>query len=509
MKVTCIVPPLHFPVNEFGHGYQPPLGLLAIAGPLVDEGFDVELLDADARHLVISEIIEHVRSACPEVVLIGHSGSMAANPSALQLICEVKLASPATSIVYGGVYPTFAWRQLMLNCPAIDFIVCGEGEETTLALLSTLRLRSHEFRDVAGLVWRLGSKLVRNRSREPMKNLDAVRVAWELVDWSLYPGRHLPGRSAIVQFSRGCPHSCTYCGQWMFWRKWRHRRVDHFVDELEFLRKTHDVRTIWIADENWASDQDIFVELLQAISDRDLGLNIFCAVCADDVIRDARHLHLYRKAGIVCLMMGAESFDDEVLARIGKRNPPSLTARAVRLLRENRILSVVNVIYGLRDETFGSLSRSLMGLRSSSPDFFNALHFTPLGWTKEGRTVSPQSIVQNDQKRWDFRQPVVRPKNFSPLGLALVVKLLELLFYLRPSWLLRNLFEEDAVKRMIIRDATPRLVRVYLQELCGLFGAKFRRNGLSETGDNVKSVQIFDSSKNGLYLHDRQTGAPE
>ena len=62
MRIACIVPPLHFPVNEYGHGYLPPLGLLSLAGPLIDEGHDVTLIDADAGHLQISEVIERRES---------------------------------------------------------------------------------------------------------------------------------------------------------------------------------------------------------------------------------------------------------------------------------------------------------------------------------------------------------------------------------------------------------------------------------------------------------------
>ncbi len=57
MKVVCVVPPVHFLGNEIGHGYLPPLGLLRVAGPLVDAGFTVELLDADASHLSYQHIV--------------------------------------------------------------------------------------------------------------------------------------------------------------------------------------------------------------------------------------------------------------------------------------------------------------------------------------------------------------------------------------------------------------------------------------------------------------------
>jgi anaerobic magnesium-protoporphyrin IX monomethyl ester cyclase len=36
-------------------------------------------------------------------------------------------------------------------------------------------------------------------------------------------------RAVVVQFSRGCPHFCNYCGQRGFWTRWRHRDPVRFV----------------------------------------------------------------------------------------------------------------------------------------------------------------------------------------------------------------------------------------------------------------------------------------
>ena len=56
-----------------------------------------------------------------------------------------------------------------------------------------------------------------------------------------------------VQFSRGCPHPCNYCGQRGFWARWRHRDPVKFAREIAWLvrewRLYHEVpaelRTGW------------------------------------------------------------------------------------------------------------------------------------------------------------------------------------------------------------------------------------------------------------------------
>ncbi len=477
MRIACIVPPLHFPVNEFGHGYLPPLGLLSLAGPLIDHGHQVTLIDADAGRLSVQKIIQRLRDLGVELALVGHSGSMVANPNSLNLCHEIKEALPEIKTVYGGVYPTYASEEILRQFPEIDFIVRGEGEITVTELASALGSDAKRFAQISGLSWRDDQQIVTNPPRAPIQDLDQFRVAWELLDWRLYRNNHLPGQIALVQFSRGCPLSCTYCGQWGFWKKWRHRSIAKFVDELEFLELKCGVSMVWTADENWGDDPELLHRLLTAIAERGLKLRIFCAMCAKDVVRDRDTLHLYKRAGIVCLMMGIESFDDAVLEKVRKANPGGITREAISLLRQNGILTVVNVIHGLKDESWRSILKTTLDLRRAGPDFYNALHLTPLSWTKEGRSVHVDQIIQMDQSHWDFRKPVIQSGRMSPFQQALAVKFSEVFFYFRPLWILKQLLLRDPIQRRIALDGFPRLCLVFLSECVTLFRLKFSKPG--------------------------------
>lgn len=76
-------------------------------------------------------------------------------------------------------------------------------------------------------------------TKAPIQNLDAFRIGWELIEnWDHYRCFGL-GRAAIIQFSRGCPHHCTTCGQRDFWVNWRYRNPAKVVDEIEWLYRMH------------------------------------------------------------------------------------------------------------------------------------------------------------------------------------------------------------------------------------------------------------------------------
>ena len=124
--------------------HLPPLGLLSIGGPLIDDGHEVRLLDADLeagrRTTYSAEAIAAEAAAWrPDAVLFGHSGSTSAHPVVAEISRAVRRLLPRATIVYGGVFPTYHWREILEREPQIDVIVRGEGEETCVALLRALQ----------------------------------------------------------------------------------------------------------------------------------------------------------------------------------------------------------------------------------------------------------------------------------------------------------------------------------------------------------------------------------
>ena len=74
-------------------------------------------------------------------------------------------------------------------------------------------------------------------------------MGWELIDFARY-SYWSDKRAVVVQFSRGCPHQCSYCGQRFFWRRWRHRDPRKFAAEMARLHREHGVEVINFADQN-------------------------------------------------------------------------------------------------------------------------------------------------------------------------------------------------------------------------------------------------------------------
>lgn len=462
-RIVLVNPARHFISNHFGVGYLVPLGLVSLGGPLLDAGYTVRLIDHDAYGWPFPKLVDEVKEFQADYVLLGHSGSTAAHTTALKTIHVINKALPDVKIIYGGVYPSYAHQGIMRECREIDFIVRGEGEATIVELIDTLEKKG-PLDKVAGITWRAGNQVIANPSRLPIQNLDAYRPGWELLDWSLYKMFGFD-RTAGLQFSRGCPLTCSYCGQWMFWKKWRHRSPENIVEHLKILARDYGAKLVWFADENFAADRDTAVRLLELIVAADLGLSLNINMTAADVVRDGDLMPLYKAAGVDYVVMGIESIKDDVIASVRKNNPFDISKQAVRILRQHHILSLTNMIYGLEQESWKTIREKLKGLFELDSDILNAVYLMPHFWTAQGRSIYSSDIIQSDLSKWSYRNQVVATPRLSPLALFCGVKMTEALFHLRPKAWKRLAFDSDRRYRKIMRASMWAGLRVILAEI--------------------------------------------
>lgn len=473
MRVLLVNPP-HRAVSSRCHdGRMPPLGLLAVGGPLIDAGHDVRLIDADIGPLPIDEIVSAAVSWSPKAVLLGHSGSTSAHPVVVEITRALRQALPDVWIVYGGVYPTYHAEEILARNPQIDVVVRGEGEETTARVLEAIQ-SGVPLSNVPGIGYREDGVTRLTPPAAPIQDLDACRVGWELIeDWDRYQYWGA-GRAAVVQFSRGCPHQCTYCGQRGFWTRWRHRDPVCLAEEIGRLHRTHDVRFVDLADENPTTSPRLWREFLEAMIAQNVPVQFVATIRAGDIVRDADFLHLYKQAGFSRILMGMETTDAATQKRIRKGGSVTGDQQAIRLLREHDILSQVAYVVGFEEETDRDLWRGMRQLLAYDPDQINAMYVMPHRWTPFYRESANRRVIEDDQNRWDYRHQVLGTR-IPPWRVFLWVKLTEVVLQLRPRALWRVLAHRDRSLRKALRWCYGVGRRAWMFEVREFLRSAFRR----------------------------------
>ena len=462
LRITLLHPPHTAIGSRVPRENLPPLGLLAIGGPLIDAGHELRLVNADPDNMALTQVVREVLAGRPDAVLIGHSGATSVHPTVLVLARLLTAAQAGLTLIYGGVFPSYHWHDILAQAPEIDIIVRGEGEATTPALIAALAA-GQDLAAVPGIAFRRAGQPFATAPAPMITDLDRYRTGWELIDFarhSYWGGR----RAVVMQFSRGCPHLCTYCGQRGFWTRWRHRDPVKFAQEIAWLVREKGVQLINLADENPTSSRRAWEAFLRALIATGVKVTIVGSTRADDIVRDADILPLYKQAGCIRFLMGLEGTDEATLTTVRKGGSRAKDRQAIQLLRQNGMIGLCTFAVGFAEETDRDYLRLLRHLLSYDPDQVMSVFATPHRWTPFHGQSAKRRVIQSDLRLWDYKHQVLETPRLPAWRVFLWVKLIEACLQLRPRALWRVWLHPDPEIAHAMRWYTRMGRRVWLHE---------------------------------------------
>ena len=106
-----------------------PYGVLYLAGHVREKGLDVSIYDRNSDYSYdIQKCISYFGEKKPKIVgLSVLSGPVISD--ALKISRKIKLISPETVIIWGGLHATL-FAEYVAREPSVDFIVNGEGYDS-------------------------------------------------------------------------------------------------------------------------------------------------------------------------------------------------------------------------------------------------------------------------------------------------------------------------------------------------------------------------------------------
>ena len=401
----------------------PPLNLTYIASYLVDLNVEVEILDAKVKNLSYKQIRRKIEKYKPDIVGITVFLSLTIN-ICYDIAKIVKTINPHCINVFGGRHPT-ALPDETLNVEDVDIVVRGEGELTFRELIIK---GSPE--NIKGVSYKSNGKIIHNPDRELIKDFDKIR----------YPARYLTKnikyrmyfmRFETVQTSRGCPHSCKFCYTPIFNKGlWRSRSIENIITELKLISYDRKITDIFFVDDNLTADTKRIESLCERIIEtkKKKEMNDFKfigQIRVDSVTKSPQMVEKMAKAGFFAVFIGIESTNEEILKDIRKGFTFKTVLKAVKILHENNIIIIGNIIIGIDlNATEKDLKKEIDFMKKIDVDGLNFTILLPLPGTLILKELEEKNLVMTkDWSKYTYLNPVIKTYQLSPK------KLQELLFY--------------------------------------------------------------------------------
>lgn len=324
------------------------MGIRILAALLRQEGHQVNILFLPDRsdqmrrqHMVDvfvyePSVIDQVIDNCRGSHLVGISLMTQYFDAATQLTREIRRRLQAP-VIWGGIHPTVRPEECLSHA---DMVCVGEGEISVPHLLRNMAV-GESCDNIPGIWLRKGSHVISTGPAPLVDDLDSIPFpAYEFgSDMLLWDGRLIPfTREALYRHlhryfpalsncldvsyqlisTRGCPYSCTFCGESPLdelygKRKYvRRRSVDNLLAEIKWaLDHIGPFGQICFCDDSFLARPLDEVSEFASKYQKEIGLQFYCLASPANVT--AEKMHVLVEAGLTIIGMGIQSGSDRLL----------------------------------------------------------------------------------------------------------------------------------------------------------------------------------------------------
>ena len=353
--------------------YSPLAGLLAVAGSIPRDQYEVVLTDENI------EAIDFDLKAD----LVGISAMTSYVNRGYEIADQFR--AKGIPVVMGGVHPSFMPREALKHC---DAVVIGEVELVIDRLLDDLGRGAMR-------------GLYKSDVLHPMIGMPMPR--YDLLKKNRYVNR------TFVQTSRGCHQGCTFCAEpLMNGLKFRYRPVDEVVREMESCGS----RFISINDADFFGTPTRPKEVMRALKGRGFRWQ---AGVTSKLAQDDEMLELAADSGCTMLSIGFESISRATLKSVHKHvNRPESFAALVEKVHSYGIMVFGLFMFGFDGDDHSVFDETVHFNRESNYDACAYSVLTPYPGTLTWYEMKKANrIVSFDWDKYDQGQVVYLPAQMS------------------------------------------------------------------------------------------------
>lgn len=363
------------------------LGTAYLASALRRAGFTVEIIDASLEGLSYNEMLMRIVNRPSR--LIGISVWLQRLVAdAEHLVKDLRSHNINAHITMGGHSTTFLYQEILEHNNGLDSVVCGEGEEILIELLSALTSKA-EWRSIPGVA-SIHNNILYYDPRPTQDDLDSF--ASPALDYARLVKER--GQFMSLLTSRGCYGRCTFCSTNPFYRlgggkAWRGHSPERVLTELRQLTSAYGFEHFGFRDDNFVGPGQLGRARAHAIATgiKEAGLNIkfYIACRVNDIDKDL--FIALKEAGLTRVFLGVESGSQRRLDAFNKGVKVEENIQAIRLLVELGIPFTIGYIMFSPDTTWEEFKESsaflrdtlgtIEGVSDAVHDMFNIVEVLP------------------------------------------------------------------------------------------------------------------------------------
>ncbi len=320
-----------------------PLGLETVAGCILHD-HQVRILDMRLNPNITSALHEFK----PQAVGVAVPFTTAVY-QAREAVRKIKEYNPKIFTFVGGHHVTLSPEDCLDGYT--DAVVIGEGEETVSELLATFEEKG-ELENVAGIAFKKRGVSTFTAPRKLMTNLDGTpepeRSLVEKYRSEYFYKKNKP--LTMLETARGCPYRCKFCSVWKFYQgRYRAKTADRVVNELKNVK----TKAVFFSDDNFLHSVSRAEEICRQIRKAGLGKTFGFQARSDTISEHPEIVEKWKEVGLNWVLIGFESFLEEELKALNKKNTIQTNEKAVKILRKNNIevqgAFIVSPWYGRRE----------------------------------------------------------------------------------------------------------------------------------------------------------------
>lgn len=422
-KILFIVPPTLISLDrDMGPRHTTPhIGLAYVAGYLRNKGYDVSVIDSPVEKLGLNDIEERIRKIKPDFIGLTAT-SMQINEAHLLAKFIKEEIDRNMPVIIGGYHATALPKETLEYSKYFDYTVYGEGEITTFELLENI-VENKPLKDVLGIAYRKSSKVIVNKPRPRIENLDELPFpALDLFPLGKYNACASTNKEILelpISSSRGCPYQCIFCAR-PLGNKVVARSIDSVVEEIRRDVNELKANQILFTDETFTLDRKRVYDFCNKLIKEGLNekMKWYCETRVDLVDRSL--LAKMREAGCIYIAYGIDSGNDNILKRIKKNSTVEDSKKAIRWAKEAGIKVFASCMLGHPYETKETAEQTINLILETNPDFAAFSILTPLpgsevskmaergegnlkqissDWTKYGRQIGGAVELRNISRK--------------------------------------------------------------------------------------------------------------